>query len=85
MSPHMDPGALWHKVAIQVQVLHSLPNCDVAGREQPQRLLHARAEALGEAHSTPEQAPGRHCSRAGAAVLLPASDQTLRQGQTQAS
>ena len=47
----MDPGALWHKVAVQVQILHSLPNCDVAGREQPQRLLYARTEASGEAHS----------------------------------
>lgn len=37
----MHPGALGNKVAVQVQVLHSLPDGDVAGREQPQRLLRA--------------------------------------------
>ena len=37
----MHPGALGHKVAVQVQILNSLPDGDVARREQPQRLLHA--------------------------------------------
>ena len=37
----MHPGALGHKVAIQVQILNSLPDGNVAWREEPQRLLHA--------------------------------------------
>ena len=81
----MEPCALGDKVAVQVKILHSLPDRNVARREQPQRLLRAGREASGEAHTRTYWPPGRHCSRAGAAELLPAPDQTLQQGQTQAS
>ena len=41
---HMNPCALGDEVARQVEVLHGFTDGDVAGREQPQRLLEARLQ-----------------------------------------
>lgn len=38
---YMQPSALGNKVTIQVKVFHSLPDCYVTRRKQPQRLLQA--------------------------------------------
>ena len=42
----MQPCALGDEVACQVEVPHGFAHSDVAGREQPQRLLEARLHTL---------------------------------------
>lgn len=57
----MQPGALLHELAVQVEVLGSLAYGDVAGWVQAQRLLEARLTRKHRTHCCIDPALYLHC------------------------
>ena len=62
----MQPRALLHMVAAQVEVLRSLAYADMARRIQPERLFEARLIRAWNAAAASAAAPCTCCSSAGA-------------------